>query len=209
MHIVTLPSGQPACYHCRREFERHPSEERREKDHDAVCAMKDDDAAARLFHFQQQTRTQDQGQTTVWLERELFDIPGVGFVEFEGVEFRLAPGVAAEAVIPVVDELLMPSIRKSIIEALDGTLAARQAEFRALVVTLEPQDQLWRRDTPSVEEMYPFGYVRNADGSVDAVQGCKEQDPAHAQEDLPAPGHYGSPGYTHPSPWVLPPIDYF
>ena len=165
MHIVTTKEGLLVCNHCGHVFDKHPDEVRREQLHAQLCAIKDDDHAARAFHYYKTLHASIDQMTTIWMGLVGYSISGVGSVRVEGIKFTLEPGVAAESMIPELDKLI-PDIKRTMIETLDGTKAREEREINLNQV--EKYDPVWCPSTPSTEELYPFGYIRNADGTVEA-----------------------------------------
>ena len=181
MHVITLPGGKPGCYHCGREFDRHPRDVESEEMHAKLCAIEDDDKAARVFHYHQSIREQNERMKCVWVRRSGWLVPGVGLVCMEGIKLQLEPGAEPERMREQIQRCVLPCIMKDLTEALDGTQERREAELR-LKDTEEarvPHDPLWCPDTP-VEELYPFGYVRHPDGSVEALPAPATNDPTFA-----------------------------
>jgi hypothetical protein len=167
MHIVTTKEGLLVCCGCGHVFDKHPDEVRREKLHAQLCAIEDDDHAARAFHYKKTLQAQIDQMTTIWTGCVGYSIPGVGSVRVEGIEFTLEPGVAVESMIPELDKLI-PDIKRTMIETLDGTKARIEGEISSNQVAVHKYDPVWCPNTPSAEELYPFGYIRHADGTVEA-----------------------------------------
>ena len=104
-----------------------------------LCALQDDDHAA--FH-------------RLKARQAVADIHHVG-----SVWLRLDPGVTPERMLAELDTWLLPQRKR---EAFKDGLASGE------IPTPPAYDPPWCPATPTVQELYPFGYVRHADGSVDA-----------------------------------------
>ena len=167
MHIVTTKEGLLVCNHCGHVFDKHPDEVRREQLHAQLCAIKDDDHAARAFHYYKTLHASIDQMTTIRMGLVGYSIPDVGSVRVEGIKFTLEPGVAVESMIPELDKLI-PDIKRNMIETLDGTKAREEREISSSQADVHKYDPVWCPNTPSAEELYPFGYIRHADGTVEA-----------------------------------------
>jgi hypothetical protein len=168
MRVITTSDGKPMCHHCVRPFERHPDVVRREELHAKLCAIEDDEHAARAFHFYRTLQAQFDQMETVWVEFGGFDIPEVGDVRFEGATFRLEPGASREKIVEAIDKWLIPSIKESMLIALK-CLSPTLPESPIDLGTIVRFDPTWCPSTPSAAELYPSGYVRREDGTVEAA----------------------------------------
>ena len=160
MRVITNSEGKPMCYHCARPFERHPDAVRREELHAKLCAIEDDELAARAFHHHRTLQAKFDQMETVWVELSSFSIPDVGSVRFEGAKIRLEPGVSRERMMEEMEKWVLPSTRKDILDALEQTTPPETPS------TIGRYDPTWCPATPSAAELYPSGYVRREDGSV-------------------------------------------
>ena len=154
------------CYHCARPFERHPDVVRREELHAKLCAIEDDGHAARAFHYHQTLQAKFDQMETVWVEFSGFSIPDVGNVRFEGAKILLEPGVSRERMMEEIEKWVLPSIRKDILDSLER----RSTTLPGIPIdpsTIRRYDPTWCPSTPSAAELYPSGYVRHEDGSVE------------------------------------------
>ena len=157
------------CYHCGRPFERHPDVVRREELHAKLCAIEDDEHAARAFHYHRTLQAKVDQMETVWVELGGFNIPNVGDVRFEGAKILLEPGVSRERMMEKIEKWVLPSIRMYILGALERH-SATLPETPIDPSTIGRYDPTWCPATPSTAELYPSGYVRREDGSVEAQQ---------------------------------------
>ena len=162
MRVITNTDGKPMCYHCARPFDKHPLQQRREELHAKLCAIRDDDHAARAFHHHRKMQAYADRMTELFVHSQGIHIPEIGSIHIEGIRLNLEPGVPADRVMPEIDKM-WPIIRQSIADTLDGTTG--KAEKNLIV---HPYDPIWCPSKPTAEELYPFGYVRHADGSVEA-----------------------------------------
>ncbi len=153
------------CYHCARPFERHPDVVRREELYAKLCAIEDDEHAARAFHFHRTLQAKSDQMEKVWVEFSGFGIPEVGDVKFEGATFRLEPGASREKIVEAIDKWVIPSIKEDMLIALKSTLPETPIDPS----TIRRYDPTWCPSTPSAAELYPSGYVRREDGTVEAA----------------------------------------
>ena len=176
MHLLTTTTEEGPrflCFNCGHAFEKHPEQVRREQLHAQLCALQDDDHAARAFHHRKAMQAIADQSTHVWMDTVGYGIPEVGFVQVMGVTFRLDPGVTLERMLSELDTWLLPQLKRDLTAALDGTAAHERKVFKdglasGEIPTPPAHDSLWCPATPTVQELYPFGYVRHADGSVEA-----------------------------------------
>jgi len=175
MRVLVKSDGTPMCYSCGRPFDVHPTTKRRQELHAALCAIKDDDHAARAFHFHKKIQEEADQQTELWVERQGFGHPEVGNFGVDGVSIRLVPGVSVERAMEVIDQHILPSLRAEILKTLNGTAQKEAENFKA---EIEEQvlsgkqyvyDPLWCPETPTAQELYPNGYVRKEDGSIEPI----------------------------------------
>ena len=172
MRTIILQSGKCICYSCGREFEKDPKEERREQLFEKLCAIKDNDTAARAFHYHRNREEYYDKHTTLWMPRLKLQIPDGIHVTIDGIQLSLEPGVKPETIL--LDQHLdtiMSCIKDMIVRSVDGTEAKEEAAV--IVGKMKPQthvyDPTWcPSDGPTVQELYPFGYVRHDDGTVEA-----------------------------------------
>ena len=163
------------CYSCGRPFDVHPTTKRRQELHAALCAIKDDDHAARAFHYHMKMQEEMDQQTELWVERQGFHAPGVGSFGVDAVSIRLVAGVSVERAMEVIDQHILPSLRAEILKTFDGTAQKDADNFKAEIEELVRSgkqyvyDPLWCPETPTAQELYPNGYVRKEDGSVEAL----------------------------------------
>lgn len=175
MRVIANSDGVPVCYHCIRPFDVHPTLRRRQERYAALCAIKDDDHAARAFHYFKQNEAEADRRTELWVERHGFDWCELGSVTVDGIRINLLPEVSAERAMEVFDKEILPAIRESIRKTLDGTAQKeieqmrREVEEQKAAGTLRAYDPTWCPATPSAQELYPNGYVRKADGSVESL----------------------------------------
>lgn len=176
MRVLIKSDGTPMCYSCGRPFDSHPTLKRRQELHAALCAIKDDDHAARAFHYHMKMQEEADRQSELWVERQGFHAPEVGSFGVDGVSIRLVPGVSMERAMEEVDKTILPSLRAEILKTLDGTAQKEAENFKAECEELvrsgkqHVYDPLWCPDTPTAQELYPNGYVRKEDGSVEAIR---------------------------------------
>ena len=175
MRVLVKSDGTPMCYSCGRPFDVHPATKRRQELHAALCAIKDDDHAARAFHYHMKMQEEADQQTEMWVERQGFHAPGVGSFGVDGVSIRLVPGVTVERAMEEIDRSVLPWVRAEILKTLDGTAQKEAENFKAETEELVRSgkqyvyDPLWCPETPTAQELYPNGYVRLADGSVEPI----------------------------------------
>ena len=167
MHVLTLANGEHVCAHCVRPFERHPSEERREALHKRLCAIEDDDEAARAFHYHRRIQAEVDALKTLWVPGSSFSLGDGCMVRFEGVSLHLPPDASPDCIRDELERWVLPSLRKYVLDALERKDAAMPAAPRIE----EPRSYdpiVTVPASPSAAELYPSGYVRHADGSVEA-----------------------------------------
>jgi hypothetical protein len=175
MRVLVKSDGTPMCYDCGRPFDVHPTTKRRQELHAALCAIKDDDHAARAFHYHLKLQEEMGQQQEMWVERHGYDHSEVGNFGVDGVSIRLVPGVSVERAMEVIDQHILPSLRAEILKTLDGTAQKEAENFKAEIEELvrsgkqHVYDPIWCPDTPAAQELYPNGYVRKEDGSVEAL----------------------------------------
>jgi hypothetical protein len=183
MRIIISPNDgkTPMCYHCARPYERHPDLVRREEQHARLCAIEDDERAARAFHYYRTLEAKHDEMETVWVNPSGFYIPDVGSVRFEGVTLRLEPGASNERVTEALERWVLPCVKKEMLDALERrsatatttTSAAQLPPYEKIFdprsSTVTRHDPTWCPAEPSAAELYPSGYVRRADGAVEAV----------------------------------------
>jgi len=173
MRVLVGSSGVPMCYGCGRAFDIHPATKRRQELHAALRAIKDDDHAARAFHYHMKMQEEEDQQTELWVERQGFHVPEVGSFGVDGVSIRLVPGVSVERAMEKIDNNILPWVRAQILKTLDGTAQKEVEKFKAETEELvrsgkqHVYDPLWCPETPTAQELYPNGYVRKEDGSVE------------------------------------------
>jgi hypothetical protein len=109
------------------------------------------------------------------VERQGIHAPGVGSFCMDGVSIGLVPGVSVERAMEEIDRHILPWLRAAILKTLDGTAQKEAENFKA---EIEEQvrsgkqhvyDPTWCPETPTAQELYPNGYVRLADGSVEPI----------------------------------------
>ena len=164
MHIVPTKEGKLACYHCGHEFDEHPDETSRQRLHRQLCAIEDDDDAARAFHFHKAQQAIADQTTEVWIDRTGFYVPDTGSVRFEGIKINLEPGATTDDAMRAIEAWVLPSIKQSIVEALNGT----QEHQDTAHIPMHKYDPSWYPCSPPMEDLYPNGYVRHPDGAVEA-----------------------------------------
>ena len=175
MRVLVKPDGTPTCYSCGRPFDIHPTTKRRQELHAALCAIKDDDHAARAFHFHKKIQEEADQQTELWVERQGIHAPGVGSFCMDGVSIGLVPGVSVERAMEEIDRHILPWLRAGILKTLDGTAQKEAENYKVEIEELvrsgkqRVYDPTWCPDTPTAQELYPNGYVRLADGSVEPI----------------------------------------
>ena len=175
MRVLTAPDGIPKCYYCGRVFDVHPKVKARQELHAKLCAIEDDDHAARAFHYRKQQDAEADAQTEHWVARQGFHAYAVGSFLIDGICIRLEPGVSPERAMEEFDKSVLPFVREQILKTLDGT-AHKEGEGHNLKImeakqagTLHVYDPTWCPATPTVQELYPNGFVRNPDGSVESL----------------------------------------
>lgn len=173
MHVVINKDGKPTCYHCGREFDVHPSEKTRAERYAKLCAVKDDDLAARAFYHHKQGELLGKNMNEVWCERFGFHMFEKGSITVDGIKICSEPGVDMEQMMLEFDKHVIPGIRQQMLEALDGTQKRKQEEFVQKIkdglITVHDSSVVWAPETPSAQEIYPNGYRREQDGSVVAL----------------------------------------
>ena len=187
MHLLTDERGALTCAHCGRVFDRHPDLERREEREAQIRAVADDDRAARLAHFHRAGLAESEAMARHWCEPWGLHGAAIGAVRFEGVSLSLCPGVDTATAMAFVDREVLPMLRRSLLETLDGTQAELAAASRALLSSLRSTARdatLWCPSEPPTAELYPYGYTRAPDGTVVANPPSvaeKEEDPFESQ----------------------------
>ena len=178
MRTIMLEGGKCICYSCGKELEKPPREERREKLFAQLCAIKDNDTAARAFHYHRENEEHFDKQTTLWMPRMGLHIPDVAHVVVDGIQLSLEPGVKPDAMDDDHLDTIMAHIKHIIVKTLDGTQAKEADDFQELLhagkIQPHPYDPAWCPEHPTVEELYPWGYVRHEDGTVEANPFCNE-----------------------------------
>ena len=167
MRVITTSDGKARCYHCGRPFERHPEVVRREELHAKLCAIENDDLAARVFHYHRTLQAEFDSMEKVYVESSGYSIPDMGIVRFEGATIHLEPGASRERMMEEIERHVLPSIKEDILRALDP--CPKLPETPIDPSKIRRYDPTWCPSTPSVAELYPSGYVRHEDGSVDAL----------------------------------------
>jgi hypothetical protein len=129
MRVVMDTHGihQGRCYYCTRPFDVHPKVQQRQERHAALCAIQNDDHAARAFHHYQKRDTEAEACTEVWGERQGFHVHEVGSFMINGICICLEPGVSPEQAMEEFDKCVLPSLRAQLLKTLDGT-AQKEAE---------------------------------------------------------------------------------
>jgi len=177
MRVLVCASGIPRCYSCARPFDMHPTTKRRQELHAALCAIKDDDHAARAFHYHMKMQEEADQQPEMWVERQGIHSPEVGIFGLDGMCIRLVPGASLERVTEEVDKNILPWLREAILKTLDGTAVKDAEKFKVECEELvrsgkqRVYDPTWCPETPTAQELYPNGYVRKEDGSVEPLMG--------------------------------------
>lgn len=175
MRVLTAPDGVPRCYYCARPFDVHPTLKRRQERHAQLCAIEDDDHAARAFHYYKQRDAEADEREELWVDRQGFHAYEVGSFTIDGICIRPEPGVSPERVMEEFDKTVLPCLRAEILKTLDGTAQKEAEELRLQHEaekqsgTLRAYDPTWCPATPTAQELYPNGYVRHADGSVESL----------------------------------------
>ena len=85
MRLITSPDGRPMCYHCARPFDKHPWQQRREELHAKLCAIEDDDYAARAFHYHREIQAHTDKMTELFVQSQGVHIPEIGSIHIEGI----------------------------------------------------------------------------------------------------------------------------
>ena len=115
--------------------------------------------------------------TSIWVDSMGFSARDSGCVRFEGMTITHIPEASMETIMAHIEDCVLPGIKQHIRETLDGTKAKEHAQIKADIasgkVKVESYNPLWCPDSPTVtagtvEELYPSGYVRHADGTVEA-----------------------------------------
>ena len=69
-------------------------------------------------------------------------------------------------------DTIMAHIKDTMVKTLDGTQAKEAADFKEMLdagkIQPHPYDPVRCPERPTAEELYPFGYVRHEDGTVEA-----------------------------------------
>jgi hypothetical protein len=164
MRIIATADGQPACYHCKRAFDNHPTTAERERLFSKIRAIEDDDYAARAFHYYTTQHAYSDSMTEQWTPHTTFDIPGVGTMSVDCIRLKLEPGAGPELMIQELDKWLLNEMRTSIVQ----TLCPIFAQNEECPVPPPRRYPVWCPDSPSVHELYPLGYIRHSDGTVEA-----------------------------------------
>ena len=101
-------------------------------------------------------------------------IPDVAHIVVDGIQLTLEPGVKPEAMILSGHHVdtIMAHIKDTMVKTLDGTQAKEAADFKEMLdagkIQPHPYDPVLCPERPTAEELYPFGYVRHEDGTVEA-----------------------------------------
>ena len=175
MRVLVDSDGIPMCYGCARPFDVHPTTKRRRELHAALCAIESDDHAARAFYYHKKVQAEADQQTELWVERQGFHVPEVGHFVIDGVCIRLESGVSVERAMEEIDNVILPCLRTEILKTLDGTARKESEKLRQEIEQLTQTgvphvyDPTWCPETPTTQELYPNGYVRKADGSVESL----------------------------------------
>jgi hypothetical protein len=103
----------------------------------------------------------------VWVESSGYSIPDMGIVRFEGATIHLEPGASRERMMEEIERHVLPFIKKDMLGALESRPMLPETPIDPS--TIRRFDPTWCPSTPSVVELYPSGYVRHEDGSVDAL----------------------------------------
>lgn len=175
MRVITAPDEIPKCYYCARPFDVHPKVKERQELHAKLCAIQDDDHAARAFYYRKQQNAEADAQTELWVARQGFHAYKVGSFMIDGICIKLEPGVSPELAMEEFDKSVLPFVREQILKTLDGTAKKEEEESNLRIIeakkagTIHVYDPTWCPVTPTVQELYPNGYVRNSDGSVESL----------------------------------------
>ena len=168
MRVITTADGLPACFHCGRVFDRHPTEVEREKQLSLLRGIENDDYAARAFHHYREMQAWEDALTKIWVNHFGLHSPSIGFIRLEGIGFSIEPGVTTEQLMAEIENNFIPMIRDEIRKTLDGT---REREIRAFSASEhKSQPSVWCPERPAVDELYPNGYTRHADGTIEAIR---------------------------------------
>jgi len=175
MRVITVPDGIPKCYYCAHPFDIHPKVKEQQELYAKLCAIPDDDHAARAFHYHKKQDAEANAQTEFWVARQGFHANEVGNFMIDGICIRLDPGVSPERAMEEFDKSVLPFVREQILKTLDGTTQKEEEKHNLMIMeakqagTLHVYDPTWCPATPTAQELYPNGYVRNPDGTVESL----------------------------------------
>jgi len=171
MRVLKL-GGKFVCGACARPFDRDPKEQRREERLAELRAIPDDDEAARKFYYFRQNEQMFSGLEERWTGHHGMYSPKWGSVTDRGIEIRVSPDANVEEVMRDIDNQFLPGLRESVLHQLDGTAARWLVTLSEMPAEQETPARI-ERDPIPISSLYPFGYVRQDDGTVLTVEGCE------------------------------------
>jgi hypothetical protein len=185
------------CSLCFRPFDEDPAITRLNQLNarlEKLRGITDDEEAARAFYYHRYYRDLEDRTRRVFCGPHQLAVPGVAKWKISHIEVSVEPGAEESAVMENVDAHVLPSIRYMILSHLNGTAALEferaMEEIKRQNATgdgLQPNAPLPDDRCPAymlerpIGELYPHGYTRHADGSVDP------NPPPEPNERTPAP----------------------
>ena len=179
--------GVHHCYGCSRPFpEGDPlvnADAQLEAD---LRALPDADAAARGFYALEQRRAREAAQMKLWLPRMGFAMADGTHVTVDGVSIVVPKPLTVERIPAImaqtVDGNMLPSLRDNVLKMLFDQVAPPPAPPPTTTMALEfecpPNPRLavllGAHPATPTEVMYPHGYERLPDGSVEAAAASEQ-----------------------------------
>ena len=183
------------CNRCARAFEEDPKITMQKDTLEKLRALEDDEQAARAFYYHQANQEQVAKMRKFIVGRFGLNMPAVGTIKTNDIEFLIEPEADQAAFEGMLDQNFLPLLRKDIMDIFEGK--DTHAEFKAFaaeerrrqargelsqVPVLGPYYEYM--GMKSIGELYPFGYTRLQDGTIEPNQEpaikTEEQDPADA-----------------------------
>ena len=176
MRVMEI-NGNCYCHFCRQPLQLDPRVEERarmqryqERRLEQLRAIEDDDEAARKFHLYKRFYDHQNALQEHWIDQSSLSDPNWGDIECMGFQINVSPTVSVDAIMKSIDCQFLPMLRRQILRTVDGrgSLAAELASDEAWgdrneqILTLNPSAPR------PISELYPHGYVRHTDGTVEA-----------------------------------------
>ena len=176
MRVIEI-NGNCYCHFCRQPLQQDPRvEERarmqryRERRLEQLRAIEDDDEAARKFHIFKTLYDHEHALQEHWIDQSLLSDPKWGDITCMGFKIKVTPTVSVDAIMKSIDCHFLPMLRRQILQTVDDgeSLAAELASDDACGDRNEQILTLYPKPPMPISELYPHGYVRHADGTVEA-----------------------------------------